>query len=428
MANQRSNKRRDSKGRVLKTGESQRKDGTYDYRYTDSNHKRHSIYAVTLEELRRKEETLTAGKALGLEGCTSMQELRKREAEMVLCAALGVDYAQGGITVTELVTRYIKHKRSMRVTTKTGYRFVQRVLEKYDFGKKIIRNVKVADAMDWVTELYDDGYAWNTIASIRGVVKPAFQMAFQEEIIRRNPFDFRLDFLPNNTQKRIALTKQQQIQFLEFVAQDMHYRKYLDEIVVLLGTGVRISELCGLTMGDLDFENRRIKVDHQLVWDRNCKRYVEKTKTEAGCRFIPMSDDVMRSFCNLMANRPKPKKEVMVDGYTGFLLLDQNHNPKVALHLEHVVKRIWEKYNATHVIPLPKITPHVFRHTFCTNMASAGMDLKSLQYLMGHSDAAVTLNVYTHAQYDHAKESMAQICRFSDSPPQQISTKLRLTG
>lgn len=55
----------------------------------------------------------------------------------------------------------------------------------------------------------------------------------------------------------------------------------------------------------------------------------------------------------------------------------------------------------------------VFRHTFCTNMANAGMDLKSLQYLMGHSDASVTLNVYTHNSYEKAEESMAQIVAFS---------------
>ena len=407
-------KRRDSKGRVLKKGESQRKDGTYDYRYTDNNHKRRSIYAATLEELRKKEDTLAACKVLKLDPCTSMEELRQREAEMVIAAALGVDYSQGDMTVIELVDRYTSRKKNVRTSTRTGYRFARSVLEKYDFGKRTIRNVKVGDAIDWLTELSEDGYAWNTIASIRGVVKPAFQMAFTEEILRRNPFDFRLDFLEHNEEKRVALTKQQQKQLLEFIAQDSCYRKYLDEIIVLLGTGMRVSEFCGLTIGDLDFENRKINVDHQLIWNAKQKRHVEKTKTDAGCRFIPMDDDVLRSLRNILANRPKPKKEVTVNGYTGFILLDQNGNPKVALHLEHVVKRIWEKYNATHAVPLPKVTPHVFRHTFCTNMAHAGMELKNLQYLMGHSDASVTMNVYTHAEYAHARESMEQICGFSD--------------
>ncbi len=76
----------------------------------------------------------------------------------------------------------------------------------------------------------------------------------------------------------------------------------------------------------------------------------------------------------------KQKKEIMIDGYAGFILLDQIGQPKAAMHLEKVVQRMWEKYNKNNVIPLPKITPHVFRHTFCTNMANAGMDIKSLQY------------------------------------------------
>ena len=50
---------------------------------------------------------------------------------------------------------------------------------------------------------------------------------------------------------------------------------------------------------------------------------------------------------------------------------------------------------------LPHITPHVFRHTFCTNMANAGMDIRNLQYVMGYSDAGVTRNVYTHASFEN---------------------------
>ena len=421
-------KRKDSKGRVLRAGESQRKDGTYDYRYTDKDHKRRSIYAATLEELRSKVDELNACKTMGMEECTNLEELRKKEAETMICAAMGIDLSKGGITVNELVERYINQKRNVRYTTRSGYWFVQGVLRRYDFGEKIIRDVKVADAKDWLVELFDDGYSWNSIASIRGVVRPAFQMAFTDEIIRRNPFDFRLDFLPNNTEKRQALTQKQQKQFLDFIAQDEHFSRYLDEMVVLLGTGMRVSEFCGLTMRDLDFENRKIRVDHQLVWTRSCKRYIEKTKTEAGCRFIPMDDNVLRSLLNILANRPKPAREVMVDGYTGFLLLDQNHQPKVGLHIEHVMQRICEKYNEEHLIPLPRITPHVLRHTFCTNMANAGMDVKSLQYLMGHSDVSVTLNVYTHTEYGKAQTEMAKICSFTDIQMPTAKPKLRKLG
>ena len=133
----------------------------------------------------------------------------------------------------------------------------------------------------------------------------------------------------------------------------------------------------------------------------------------SGCRFIPMTDNVYKALKSIIANRKKPSKEWIIDGYSGFLLLDKNGNPKVAMHLEHHFQWALKKYRKLHPDkPLPKITPHVFRHTFCTNMANAGMDLKSLQYLMGHSDAGVTMNVYTHASYDHAEQSMQKILQF----------------
>ena len=73
---------------------------------------------------------------------------------------------------------------------------------------------------------------------------------------------------------------------------------------------------------------------------------------------------------------------------------------------------------------VPYLTrPHVFRHTFCTNMANAGMDVKTLQYLMGHSDVGVTLNIYTHASYDRAAEQMAKIVDFKQVDKQEQRRK-----
>ena len=188
---------------------------------------------------------------------------------------------------------------------------------------------------------------------------------------------------------------------------------YYDEFVGLLVTGMRVSEMCGLTKHQLDFERRRIWVDHQLVRKPDCTYYVEKTKTDSGCRYIPMTDNVVTALKNIIANRQKPTKEWLIDGYSGFLLLDKNGNPKVAMHLEHHMQWALKKFRKLYPdVKLPKITPHVMRHTFCTNMANAGMDLKSLQYLMGHSDAGVTMNVYTHASYDHAEQEMQKILQF----------------
>ena len=282
---------------------------------------------------------------------------------------------------------------------------------------QFVRDIKVSDAQQWIMKLHNDGKGYSTITSVRGVVKPAFQMAYNEDIIRRNPFDFKLvDVVPNDSQKRIAMTEEQQELWMRFIRNDKTYAKYYDEFAVLLGTGMRVSEFCGFTKSDLDFESRKIRVDHQLVRERGGKYYVEKTKTECGCRFIPMTEEVYRSLKNILVNRKKLKTEMIVDGYSSFLLLDKDDKPKVALHIENEMRWAMKKYKKLYPEkPLPHITPHVFRHTFCTNMANAGMDIKTLQYVMGHSDVGVTLNVYTHASYDRAAEQMAKILDFKEA-------------
>ena len=378
-------KRKDDKGRLLIAGESQRKDLTYMYRYTDIRGKRKAVYADDLNTLRLKEKKV------------QLDTLR------------GLDITGGEITVVELVESYIHLKRNVRYNTTVGYHFVLNILRQEDFGYYHVGKVRVVDAKRFLLDLYDKGRSYSSINSIKGVLKPAFQMAVNDDCLIKNPFDFKMDLIPNNSQKRVAMTEEQQERYLDYVRNDKHFCRYYDEITVLLGTGLRISEMMGLTFSDLDFKERKIKVDHQLTRTRGGKYYVEKTKTENGVRFIYMTDEVKVALQSIIDHRRAPRKEPSVDGYTGFLLLDKDGKPKVAMHLEHPMKRLLDKYNATHEEQLPRITPHVLRHTFCTRMAERGMNPKTLQYLMGHGDIAVTLNVYTHASYSKVAEEMAQL-------------------
>lgn len=380
-------RRKDSKGRVLKKGESERKDGRYQYRYNDAFGARKTAYANGLNELR---------------------DLEKRIEKDI---GDGIDYSKGQMTVYELVERYLSLKQGVRYNTRIGYNFVSNILGKEPFSRLKVSNVKVSDAQKWIIKMYNDGKGYSTLSSICGVVKPAFQMACNEDVIRKNPFDFKItDVVPNNSKKREALTEDEQIEWLSFIKNDKTYCKYYDEFVVLLNTGMRVSEFCGLTSKDLDFNNRKINVDHQLVRERNGKYYVEKTKTQAGCRFIPMTNEVFQSLKRIIENRPKLKIEPFVDGYTGFILVDKNGNPKIALHIENEIRWSLKKYKKLFPNKPPIIvTPHVLRHTFCTNMINAGMDAKKLQYLMGHSDVSTTLNIYTHMGYEKASEQMLKI-------------------
>ena len=153
----------------------------------------------------------------------------------------------------------------------------------------------------------------------------------------------------------------------------------------------------------------RINVDHQLQRTAQMKYIIVPPKTENGKRYVPMTQEVAECFRRIIAQRRKLRKEPMVDGHAGFLFLDKKNMPLVALHWEKYMEHIVEKYNKIYRVQMPKVTPHVCRHTFCSNMAKSGMNPKTLQYIMGHSDIGVTLNTYTHVKYEDAKDELMRL-------------------
>lgn len=388
--------RRDNKGRKLWTGESQRKDGKYEYKYVDMFGQRRSVYSWKLTPA----DATPKGKRCDL-------SLREKEKQVQKANEEGLLPISSQITVSELAERYISQKRGVRHNTKANYNFVLNIIKKDAFGRKRIGDVKVLHAKEWLVKLQDEGRGYSSIHSIRGVVRPAFQMAVENDWLNKNPFDFQLNtVVVNNSVTRDAISRKEERKFLEFVKNDHYFGKYYDGIFILFKTGLRISEFVGLTVHDLDFNEDKIIVDHQLQRTRTMEYVIEDTKTECGTRMIPMTAEVKESFQRILNARPHPKKEPVVQGYSGFLFLDKNEQPMVALHWEKYFRHICAKYNGIYKDPLPKITPHVCRHTFCSNMAKSGMNPKTLQYIMGHSDIGVTLNTYTHLGFEDVKEAM----------------------
>ena len=392
--------RRDNKGRKLFNGESQRKDGKYEYKYQDAWGKRKTVYSWKLTPTDR----VPAGKRDDI-------SLREKIKQIQKDLNSNITPDGGNFTVLELVEKYISQKTGVRHNTRSNYNFVVNVIKKEAFGQKRIDKIKVSDAKEWLIKMQQiDGRGYSSIHTIRGVVRPAFQMAVDDDLLVKNPFEFQLNtVVVNDSVTREAITRQQERDFLEFVKNDKHFCKYYDGIYILFKTGLRISEFVGLTKKNLDFENNRIIVDHQLQRTRDMKYIIEDTKTESGERMVPMTPEVKEAFQRILANRKNPKVEPMVDGYSGFLFLDKNGRPMVALHWEKYFQHIREKYNKIYRVQMPKVTPHVCRHTFCSNMAKSGMNPKTLQYIMGHSDISVTLNVYTHLNYDDAEEEMQKV-------------------
>ncbi len=392
-------KRRDTKNRILRNGESQRSDGRYVYVYVDGNGKQKFLYSWKLE----KTDKVPQGKRECVALRDKIKNLKKDIED-------GIVSDGGGITVLQLVEKYVRQKTGVRHNTEANYNFVINIIKKEDFGTKRIDKVKLSDAKAWLIKLQQNGRGYSTIHSVRGVVRPAFQMAVDDDLIRKNPFEFQLaTVVVNDSVTREAITRKQERAFLEFVKNDKHFCRYYDGIYILFKTGLRISEFVGLTKDDIEFENHRIKVDHQLQRKRNMEYIIEDTKTPSGIRYVPMKEDIEACFRRIIDERVKPKTEPMIDGYVGFLYLDKNEMPMVALHWEKYFQHICQKYNSIYKAQMPKVTPHVCRHTFCSNMAKSGMNPKTLQYIMGHSDIGVTLNIYTHAGFEDAQEEMKRI-------------------
>ncbi len=202
------------------------------------------------------------------------------------------------------------------------------------------------------------------------------------------------------------------VKFLKFVHDDVVYCKYYEVVYILFHTGLRISEFCGLTLKDIDLENRTVNIDHQLQRTSDMRYIIETTKTDAGTRVLPITEDVAQMFQAIIEDRNAPKVEKAIDGYSGFLFYDDNGMPLVAMHWQHRFNHMVGRYNDIYRVQMPNITPHVCRHTYCSNMAKSGMNPKTLQYLMGHSDISVTMNVYTHIGFDDAEEELKRMEEF----------------
>lgn len=391
--------RRDSKNRVLNVGESVRSNGKYQYKYHIDG-KPYFVYSWKLVPT----DKVPPGK----KPCISLRE-KEKQIQADLERLLNI--ADGNMTVCELVDRYLRTKIGVRHGTRTGYATVQKVLGNEAFGKKKIRSVRTSDAKLFLIKLQqEDGKGYSTIHNIRGVLRPAFQMAVDDDILSKNPFGFQLSgVVVNDSVTREAITQEQMQKFLKFIHDDTIYCKYYEAVYILFHTGMRISEFCGLTLKDIDLENRVVNIDHQLQRTSDMRYIVAETKTNAGKRKIPITDDVAAMFQAVIEDREAPAVEKIIDGYSGFLFYDKNAKPLVALHWQYRFNRMVNKYNSTNKIQMPNITPHICRHTYCSNMAKSGISPKTLQYLMGHSDISVTLNVYTHINFNDAEEELRRM-------------------
>lgn len=405
--------RKDNRGRALRKGETQRKyDLMYIYTYTDPfTHNRKYLYSKDLMELREKEKTLIRDQLDGLDV-----------------------YAAGRSDLNFVFDRYISTKTELRSTTYTNYTYIYNHFVRDTFGKKKIAEIKYSDVLHFYLYLLKEkGIQVNTLETVHTVLRPTFQLAVRDGLIRVNPCDGVMAEVKKrpgrNHGVRHALTIEQQRAFMNYITDHPVYYRWHPIFTVLLGTGCRIGEVIGLRWKDLDYEKNMISINHSVTYyprsdnSYRCEFQVSLPKTDAGIRTIPMMEEVRDAFLEEKAMQKESgvKNEVEVDGMSGFIFCNRFgnlHNPQA---INRAIKRIVENHNSEEIlrakkenrppIIIPHFSCHHLRHTFCTRFCENETNVKIIQAVMGHANIETTLDIYAEVTDKKKTESIENLSR-----------------
>lgn len=217
-------KRRDNKGRILNTGESQRKDGRYTYKYVDAMGKTRYVYSWKLLPTDR----LPKGKR---------DDLSLREKERMIQRDLfdGIDTKGSKMTLCQLYAKKIAQRPNVKKNTQQGRKYLMDALENDILGSRSIDSIKPSDARAWAIRMKERGFSYKTISNYKRSLKASFYMAIEDDCVRKNPFDFQLgDVIEDDSREKVALSEEQEQALLDFIRQDRTYQKYYDDIFILL--------------------------------------------------------------------------------------------------------------------------------------------------------------------------------------------------
>lgn len=408
-------KRRDNKGRILRNGEVQRPDGKYMFRYTDSSGKRRAVYSWKLVSTDKLKE--------GQRGSQSLRDKEKHILKDIDDDIKTNDAEQ--TTVDNLYEQFMDIRQDLKESSRCCYNDIYKKHIKPVLGDKPIGRVKPTEIQKlYQTMVNETGVSPTTAQKAHSILYQIFENAVIDNIIRTNPASNAFHSFRQTTTlapaSKTPLTAKQQAAFIDYIYSSHKYSRLANLFTVLLGTGMRIGEALGLRWCDCDFEEGIIHVTHALLYKRgetSGYRYrISSPKTEAGFREIPMLDDVKTALQRERKKRHKDEKEFTVDGYSGFIFLNNNGQVYTQAFIYDAIQGIVTSYNKEEYVNalqenrqpcyLPKISAHILRHTFCTRMCENGVNIKILQDIMGHRNIRTTMEVYSKAMRDKKVEAM----------------------
>lgn len=399
-------KRKDNKGRNLRTGEYQRKDLMYQYKYIGADGKQKFVYSKDLQELRKKEEQIKQDIKDGI----------KTRAEIPL-------------TVNDMFDKYIATKTELKASTRTNYRYMYKNYVRDTFGTKKLADVRYSDVKCFYNSLIKEkNFKPNSMEIIHTLLHPVFTLAVRDNYIRVNPTDGVMAEIKKSHNwekpKRHALTEEQQGAFIDYMKNSEMYSHWLPLFTAFLGTGCRVGELIGLRWEDIDTKNDTISINHNLIYRQNddgvCEMHITTPKTEAGKRTIPMLPEVKHAFITERKRQMEQGiRTCTIDGYTNFIFLNREnyvHNPQT---INRAIVRIYKAYNEEEEknakkekrepVLIPHFSVHNLRHTFCTRFCENETNIKVIQEIMGHSDISTTMNIYAEATESKKQESFKNL-------------------
>lgn len=405
-------KRKDSRNRVLKSGEYERPNGTYEYRWSDRRGKRHVIYEKTLSELRNHEEKL------------------------IHDSYDGINIDGTNLTINELYEKWLRLKRGIKENTLENYKYMYEQFVKDIIGNLKIAQVRKSDIRQFYNTLHDTrGIKVTTLVNIQTVLHQIIQIAVDDDIVMKNPSDNALTELirayGNESENRKALTMEEQTLLLGYLAsQSCPYHHWYPLIVTLTFTGMRIGELSGLTWDDVDFDNNIITIDHNAIYfcsrkesekHGNQKWAITSPKTDTGNRRIPLLPIVKDALMEEKAYQEKTGitcKQV-IDGYTNFIFVNRFGYIQHQGTVNRALKRIIRDCNINEIdkaggvkddlVLLPNFSCHSLRHTMATRMNEAGVNDRVRMSILGHKDLLLTQVVYTDSFDDFNKKELNKL-------------------